>query len=54
MDDRTFVGGDGVGSVIEGGADVVDGRLAVLDVEGCGFEQDIGLGVLQPDTDASW
>jgi len=46
VDDRAFVGGDGVGSLIEGGADVVDGRLAVLDVEGCGFEEDIGLGVL--------
>ena len=45
VDDRAFVGGDGVGSLIEGGADVVDGRLAVLDVEGGGFEEDVGLGI---------
>ena len=30
VDDGAFVGGDGVGSVLEGGADVVDGGLAVL------------------------
>ena len=44
MDDGAFVRGDGVGSVIEGGADGVDGGLAVLDVERCGFEEDFGLG----------
>ena len=44
MDDGAFVGGDGVGSVIEGDADVVDRGLAVLDVEGGGFEEDVGLG----------
>jgi len=46
VDDGAFVRGDGVSSVIEGGADVVDGGLAVLDVEGGGFEEDIGLGIL--------
>jgi hypothetical protein len=46
VDDGAFVGSDGVGSVIEGGADVVDGGLAVLDVEGGGFEEDSGLGFL--------
>ena len=46
MDDRAFVGGDGVGSLIEGGADMVDRGLAVLDVEGGGFEEDVGLGFL--------
>ena len=30
VDDGAFVGGDGVGSVGEGGADVVDGGLAVV------------------------
>jgi hypothetical protein len=44
MNDGAFVGGDGVGSVLEGGADVVDGGLAVLDVEGSGFEEDVGVG----------
>jgi hypothetical protein len=32
VDDGSFVGGDGVGSVLEGGADVVDGGLAGFDV----------------------
>ncbi len=32
VDYRAFVGGDGMGSVAEGGADVVDGGLAGLDV----------------------
>jgi hypothetical protein len=31
--------------MVEGGADVVYGRLAVLDVEGGGFEEDVGLGI---------
>ena len=44
MDDGAFVGGDGVGSVLEGGADVVDGGLAGLHVEGGGFEEDVGAG----------
>jgi hypothetical protein len=44
VDDGAFVGGDGVGSVLEGGADVVDGGLAGFDVEGRGFEEDVGLG----------
>jgi hypothetical protein len=44
VDDGAFVGGDGVGSVVEGGADVVDGGLAGFDVEGCSFEEDVGLG----------
>ncbi len=38
VDDWSFVGGDGVGSVLERGADVIDGGLAVFDVERCGFE----------------
>ena len=38
VDDGSFVGGDGVGSVMESGADVVDGGLAVIHVERCGFE----------------
>jgi hypothetical protein len=32
VDDGSFVGGDGVGSVLEGGANVIDRGLAVLDV----------------------
>jgi hypothetical protein len=51
VDDGSFVGGDGVGSVIEGGADVIDGGLAVFDVERGGFEEDVGLGGLQPGAD---
>ena len=52
VDDGSFVGGDGVGSVVEGGADVIDGRLAGLDVEGGGFEEDVGLGGLELGLDA--
>ena len=44
VDDGAFVGGDGVGSVVECGADVVDGGLAVCHVEGRGFEEDVGAG----------
>ena len=54
VDDGAFVCGDNVGAVVEGGADVVDGGLAVLDGEGCGFEEDVGLGFLQPAVDVPW
>jgi hypothetical protein len=30
---------------------VIDGGLAVLDGEGCGFEEDVGLGGLEPVSD---
>ena len=46
MDDGAFVGGDGMGSVVESGAYVVDGGLAGFDVEGGGFEENVGLGFL--------
>ena len=51
VDDRTFVGRDGVGSVLEGGADMIDGGPAVLHIERGGFEKDIGLGSGQPVAD---
>jgi hypothetical protein len=51
VDDGAFVGGDGVGSVLEGGADVVDGGLSGFDVERCGFEEDVGLGGGEPGAD---
>jgi hypothetical protein len=54
VDDWSFVGGDGVGSVVEGGADVICGGLAGLDVEGGGFEEDVGLGGGQPVLDVCW
>ena len=38
VDDGAFVGSDGVGSMIEGGADVVNGGLAGFNVEGSRFE----------------
>ena len=53
VDDWSFVGGDGVGSVVKRGADVIDGGLAVFDVEGGGFEEDVGVGGFQPVSDAS-
>ena len=43
VDNGAFVRGEGVGSVVESGADVIDGGLAILDIEGCGFEKDVGL-----------
>src|ERR1700758_4062437 len=48
MDDRAFVGRDGVGSVFERGADMVDGWLSVFDVERGRFEDDVGTGGVQP------
>jgi len=48
MDDGAFVGGDGVGSVFERLANMVDRRLAGFDVEGSGFEDDVGLGGDEP------
>ena len=44
MDDGAFVGRDGVGSMLERGADVIDGWLAGLDVEGGGFEENVSTG----------
>ena len=51
VDDWAFVGSDGVGSVVEGGADVIDGGLAGFDVEGGGFEENVGAGGFQPGAD---
>jgi hypothetical protein len=53
VDDGSFVGGDGVGSVVERGADVIDGGLALGDVEGCGFEENVGASFSQPRADLS-
>ena len=51
VDDRSFIGSDRVGSVFEGGADVVDGGLAVFHVQGCSFEEDVGFGGGEPFAD---
>ena len=51
VDDCPFVGGDGVGSVFESGADVIDGGLAVLDIQRGGFEEDVGFGRIEPGAD---
>jgi hypothetical protein len=48
VDDWSFIGGDGVGSVVEGGADMVDGGLAGFDVERRGFEENIGASGGEP------
>jgi hypothetical protein len=37
--------------VVEGGAEVVDGGLAVFHIEGGGFEENVGLGGFQPGLD---
>src|ERR1035438_291737 len=44
VNDGAFVGGDVVGTVLEGGADVVDGGLAVFHVERSRFEKEGGGG----------
>jgi hypothetical protein len=51
VDDGAFVGGDGVGSVGEGGADVIDGGLAGFQVQRSGFEEKVGAGGGEPGVD---
>ena len=51
MDDGALVSSDGVSSVLEGGADVVHGGLAIFHVEGRGFEEDVGSGGGEPFAD---
>ena len=51
VDDWAFVGGDGVGSVLERGADVIDGGLSAFQVERGGFEQNVGVGGGEPVAD---
>jgi hypothetical protein len=48
VDDRAFVGGDGVGSVFKRGANVRDRGLAIFDVKGRSFEDDIGMSGGEP------
>src|SRR6267154_5200154 len=48
MDDRSLVGGDGVGSMFERGADMVNRWLPVFDIEGRGFKDHVGTGRVQP------
>ena len=48
MHDRAFVGGDGVSAMLERGFEVLDGRLAGLDVERTGFENYVGAGTFEP------
>jgi len=51
VNDGAFVSGDGVGSVLESGADVIGGGLTVLYVKGCGFEENVGAGGGKPAFD---
>ena len=51
VDDRSLVRSDGMGAVFERGADVIHGRLAVVDVEGCRFEQNVGFRGRKPVAD---
>jgi len=53
MNDGAFVRGDGVGSMFEGGADVVDGGLAGFDVERSGLEENIRASSGQPFPDVA-
>jgi hypothetical protein len=40
-----------MGSVLEGGADVIDGGLSGFDIEGSGFEEDVGAARGEPGVD---
>jgi hypothetical protein len=51
VDDGAFVGSNRVGSMVQGGADVVDGRLSGRNVEGSGFEEDVSFGRGEPGMD---
>jgi len=51
VDDGSFVSGDGVGSMIERGADVIDRRLSIFYVERRGFEENVGAGGGEPGAD---
>src|SRR5262245_34547808 len=48
MDDRAFVGGDGVSAQLERGFDVFDCGLTGLNVERAGFEDEVGARTLEP------
>jgi len=48
VNNGTFVGGDGVGSMLERSADVINGRLAGFGVERSCLEQNISTGRGQP------
>jgi len=54
VDDRSFVGGDGVGSVVERGADVIDGGLAGFYIERGGFEEDVSASGSKPVMHIVW
>ena len=51
VDDGAFVGGDGVGSVLECGADVGYGGFAVFHVQRGGFEEDVSVRGGEPFAD---
>jgi len=55
VDQRPFVGTDGVGAGFERGNEVVDGRLPGLCVQRADFEEYVGFGAFEPFADvARW
>lgn len=53
MDDGTLVGGYRVGALLKGSFEMIDGGLAVVGVEGAGFEDDVGADAFEPLADVS-
>jgi hypothetical protein len=53
VDDRTLIRGDGVGTVLECGGEMLHGGLAGVRIERASFKENIGLGALQPFVDIS-
>lgn len=51
VNDWPFVGRDGVGSVLQRCANVIDARLTAFDIERGRFEEDVSAGSLQPCLD---
>jgi hypothetical protein len=53
VDDRTFIGADGVGAGFERGAEMFDGGMAGVAIEGGGFEEDVGASGFKPLADVA-
>jgi len=50
VNDRTFVGANGMRARFERGFDVLDGGMTVVAIERTGFKEDVGLRSMEPFT----
>ena len=50
VDDRAFVGADGMRAGLECRFDVLDGGVAAVAIKRASFEKDVGLGSMEPFT----